>query len=84
MLGRYGGDEFLALLPVGTATVTDELAERLGAVLQSPVHAAGRLIRLGISIGIARPTTPQETLQDLLHRADQAMYATKRQARPLN
>jgi diguanylate cyclase (GGDEF)-like protein len=77
---RLGGDEFVVVLAeLAGAHEAVAVAERILAEAARPVTVAGRSHAIRASIGIAvsdpeRPTPPNE----LLHRADQAMYAAKR------
>lgn len=80
---RLGGDEFVVVLE---GTRADEARERVGRAILEGVRAidslGGHPIVIGASIGVSeyvpsisrRPPTPDE----LIHRADQAMYASKR------
>lgn len=81
VLGRYGGEEFVAVLPECPASGAMIIAERLrGAVrqLDLPVDRNGLL--LSASIGVATRTA-DESVSAMIARADQAMYAAKRQGR---
>ncbi len=75
--GRYGGEEFLAVLPNCTAEVAREVAERVRqsvaerAVLTDPVR-----VELTVSIGVAQWRANDE-LPHLLERADLALYRAK-------
>lgn len=78
MACRVGGDEFVLLLPGTTATEAALVASRLIAALSRPVDVGiGQPVRIGASIGSAVATGPGERPQDLLDRADQALYAAK-------
>jgi diguanylate cyclase (GGDEF)-like protein len=77
--GRYGGEEFMLILP---ETLPDEaigLAEELRAlVMQEPLRIAnGQSITATISIGIAGGRGSELQLDMLVDRADAAMYAAK-------
>ncbi|MEU4420447.1 GGDEF domain-containing protein [Actinoplanes sp. NPDC024001] len=74
---RLGGDEFAVVLPdVGFPERAYELAGRIAAAL-GPVAIEGRLITLAASIGVAVSAPGQLTHDELVHRADLAMYRAK-------
>jgi diguanylate cyclase (GGDEF)-like protein len=75
-LGRYGGDEFLAVLPETDASQAHALAERLRARI-SRTTVDGRRLYLDASIGIAR-WRPGATLDELIESADRALLEAKR------
>lgn len=81
--GRIGGEEFAILLVQTTMEHGLEVAERLRHSIESCLIALedNQSIPLTISIGIAGPVYPHETLATLLQHADQALYAAKRQGR---
>ncbi len=79
-VGRLGGDEFVVLCRDCDSTGAEALADRCRASIDRPFDLGGRLVRLGVSIGIAtapgsRPTRVRST--DLVRDADLAMYAAK-------
>jgi diguanylate cyclase (GGDEF)-like protein len=77
-IGRYGGEEFLVVLPHSTVKAAAEQAERLGKYVQSMIIASGESeIKLTISIGIAQYRIHKEDWQGLLSRADNALYKAK-------
>lgn len=81
-LGRWGGDEFLCLLPGVSRPMAEEIAERIRAGLEAqPVDFQGRRIRVTSSIGVA--TFPDDGLspEALLAKADAALYEAKRSGR---
>lgn len=82
VLGRYGGDEFVVLVEASGAELTQHLADRLKGALREPVHVLGRVVQVGMSVGLAVPVSADEPLDALLHRADEAMYDSKRGSRP--
>lgn len=83
LAGRLGGEEFAILLMQSAPEDAREVAERLRlAIEQTPILLEdGHRIPLTISIGIAAPAYPMETLATLLQHADQALYAAKRAGR---
>lgn len=82
-VGRYGGEEFLLVVPSSDATGTLALAERIRQSMQSsPVTTDAGEINVTISLGVAASThaCPFDT-QELLLRADQALYRAKENGR---
>ena len=78
-LARLGGDEFLVMLDREvTRDVTDHIAQRILDALHLPMTVEGRDLHIGASIGIALNPPFQIDMDDLMSRADQAMYAAKR------
>lgn len=79
--GRYGGEEFLVILPeAGDAAV--DIAEQLRArVEQLPVPWHGKQVALTVSVGVAVRLGEEQTAAGLLERADGALYAAKREGR---
>ena len=77
--GRYGGEEFMLILPETAPENAVDLAEELRAlVMQQPLQIAGaQSITATISIGIAGGRGSQLQLDMLVDRADAAMYAAK-------
>ena len=79
VLARVGGDEFLA---IQVAAQDDAGALRLGErLIQAASDRAifdGRSVAVGASVGIATYPRDAATAEELLERADQAMYASKR------
>jgi two-component system, cell cycle response regulator len=75
-LARWGGDEFVALLPDTDKAGALRAAERLrAAVAAAPVEAAGTELAVTISVGWAH--WAGDTPDDLLARADRALYRAK-------
>jgi diguanylate cyclase (GGDEF)-like protein/PAS domain S-box-containing protein len=75
LVARFGGDEFL-LLVEGADVDVDELADRIRTALAEPIPVPGGEAAIGVSIGIA-VAAAGETAEQVLHRADGAMYAEK-------
>ncbi len=81
-LGRYGGEEFLVLLPGHDAAASRVIAERLRhAIESSAIDWQGMRVMLTISIGMAARRTGDQQASALLERADKALYAAKHQGR---
>ncbi|HUS67586.1 MAG TPA: diguanylate cyclase [Kofleriaceae bacterium] len=80
LVGRLGGDEFVVVVPGGDETAAAALAERIALMRMGPVETDGRVIDVGVSAGAAT-LQAGETIDDLLDRADRAMYRRKRFAR---
>jgi diguanylate cyclase (GGDEF)-like protein len=82
VLGRYGGEEFVAVLPGATLAQARAVAERIRANVERGCAAIdGRVVRLTVSIGVVEARWPDDTPERLLARADAAMYAAKRAGR---
>lgn len=80
LLGRYGGEEFLALLP--ETPDARELAERLrAAVAARPVVSRAGTISVTVSAGVAARLPGDASLPTLVERADAALYEAKRAGR---
>jgi diguanylate cyclase (GGDEF)-like protein len=75
LLARLGGDEFGALIP-GSDGI--EVARALKATLTYPFHINSNEICLDVSIGEASNEPGSSAAEQLLRRADEAMYEAKR------
>jgi diguanylate cyclase (GGDEF)-like protein len=77
---RYGGEEFVLALFGRTLSEGKEFAERLREKIASqPLTVEGRVIFVTSSVGVAETSgNTVESLQHLLRRADEALYAAKR------
>lgn len=81
-IGRYGGEEFLLVLPHSTLRAASQQAERLCRHIRSlRIQTAEQEITLTISIGIAQYKIHNEDWQGLLNRADAALYQAKNNGR---
>jgi len=81
IIGRPGGDEFVALVPDVTAEVAEELARRLTKTLEKPYTIGKNKLHCAASIGLALYPDNASTLTGLLREADQAMYRAKARCR---
>jgi diguanylate cyclase (GGDEF)-like protein len=79
ILGRWGGDEFLAIARNVDSEILSKLAERCVALIsQTKIPSNdGRLISLSISVGAAL-SRPDETANELFLRADELLYRSKK------
>ncbi|MHB8234007.1 MAG: diguanylate cyclase domain-containing protein [Solirubrobacteraceae bacterium] len=83
LVARFAGDEFVVLCPdVADPEMFGPIAERFAVAVAEPVSLAGREVRPALSIGTALARSA-DTPDDLLRRADQAMYEAKRAARSI-
>lgn len=81
LVGRYGGDEFIFLLnQVNDPSEATAIAERVLSRLQAPIDV-GEPVTVGASIGLAFNTNMNETGEELIRDADQAMYRAKGQGK---
>jgi len=81
-LGRFGGEEFLVLMPGATADAARPVAERLRtALLTDAPRMDGTTLFLSASIGVAQWRGPSEEPSRLLMRADAALYRAKTRGR---
>jgi diguanylate cyclase (GGDEF)-like protein len=81
-LARFGGEEFIALLPGVTGAEAEAVAKRLGRAFASvPLMVEGRAVPATASIGVAHLASGSDDLEALLKRADQALYAAKTRGR---
>jgi diguanylate cyclase (GGDEF)-like protein len=77
LIGRYGGEELLGILPgLPLASHAPRLQSLLEAISDQPVRINGCTIKVTASIGVAW-YQPGETLEQVLSRADTAMYQAK-------
>lgn len=77
-LGRFGGEEFVALLPETALDEARVVAERLRATIES---SAGELPPCTVSIGITVSRPDDAGLDEIISRADAALYQAKRAGR---
>ncbi len=79
---RYGGDEFIVLLPETPPKGAMDVAERIRAAIASrPLALNGEQVSATVSIGIACYPEDGRTLDALAARADRALYQAKQEGR---
>jgi diguanylate cyclase (GGDEF)-like protein len=82
VLGRYGGDEFVILLPETDLQRAMEIAERIRiSISEEPVMTDAGPIQVSISMGITQITPDTADLGLLLNKVDQALYKSKQSGR---
>jgi diguanylate cyclase (GGDEF)-like protein/PAS domain S-box-containing protein len=78
VMGRFGGDEFLLLLPETDLEHAYLVMDRIQEILaSSPIFYGKKSFTLSISSGIASIDNWTDTLEDLLDRADKALYESR-------
>jgi diguanylate cyclase (GGDEF)-like protein len=82
IVGRFGGEEFIVLLPHTAATDAAIVAERI----RNSVHEClftwqKRDVPITLSLGVAEVSSTTSTFEDLVKTADQALYLAKRAGR---
>ncbi|HKY88106.1 MAG TPA: PleD family two-component system response regulator [Pseudorhodoplanes sp.] len=81
---RYGGEEFVIVMPETDMAVAATVAERLRRRIATeafPIEQGAKAIEVTISIGLASLESADDTAGNLLKRADQALYRAKRDGR---
>ncbi len=84
MVGRIGGEEFLAILPFTEAAQAEEVAERIRQQIQKiDFTSVAQNLKVTVSVGVATQEQPETavTLDQLIHDADQALYSVKQNGR---
>lgn len=77
-VARIGGDEFFILvLDVADEHKASAIAQKILDALNRPIPGVPKELELGSSIGICLFPYPGMNVTDIIHRADQAMYAVK-------
>src|SRR5690606_3712259 len=82
LFGRYGGEEFLAILPGHGGAAARQVGEELRAAVERQTLAwEGHVIRLTVSVGVATRRDGERVPGATIERADKALYASKRAGR---
>lgn len=83
ILARYGGDEFLILLPDANRLIADEVAQRIrNVVFSTTLEVDVKMVRLKVGVGVASFPEDGNALSPLLAAADRAMYKDKHEREP--
>lgn len=76
--GRFGGEEFLVIVPDAKLEEARDLAERIrGVIRETPIEG----VAVTASIGVAGMRSGDLSIEDIIRRADKALYAAKQQGR---
>jgi diguanylate cyclase (GGDEF)-like protein len=82
VVGRYGGDEFMIIMPETDLKGGVEFAERLcEAVREINISAGRKRVPLTLSIGASALHAKLDSIDSLITRADAALYESKRDGR---
>jgi diguanylate cyclase (GGDEF)-like protein len=83
-VARLGGDEFAVILStIESPESAQQAAERIAEQCSQPFTFEGRSLAIGASIGLAICPDDGDEVEELLEKADQCMYACKRQKKGL-
>lgn len=76
---RYGGEEFVVVMPDTSVDMAASVAERLRSIIEDTpfVLRSGRELHITASLGIATNATSVETPEQLMRQADRALYEAK-------
>ncbi len=82
-LARYGGDEFVVLLPDASSAMAMELADRLRTAVHAIPLTAARATPIALTVSIGAATAPEHgtRVDSLFGAADRALYDAKRRGR---
>jgi diguanylate cyclase (GGDEF)-like protein len=80
LIGRWGGDEFLAICPELQEDGARGLARKLECAARQPLEVRGQELRPAISVGWKTSVGREATLEGLVDGADRALYQAKRRA----
>ena len=82
VIGRYGGEEFLIVLPNSEARAAAEQASRLCKdIRNTKIEANNNVLSVTVSVGIAQFRVGKENWEGFLNRADEALYQAKNNGR---
>ncbi len=82
IMGRLGGEEFAILLPETDLEAAIEAAGRLlDHIAETPIGTMKGFVHCTTSLGAAQLSAKDNTIDDLLHRADEALYRAKNNGR---
>ena len=78
-LARFGGEEFLVILPETNLEAANEVAEKLRTAVSSSDNATGQIITISLGLALAEPGQLQE--DDAVRQADRHLYLAKNAGR---
>jgi two-component system, cell cycle response regulator len=79
LVGRWGGEEFLALLPKTSLADAGMIAERFRASIEAArlLMPDGDTVKLTVSLGVSTTACGSLDIEELIHQADEALYLAK-------
>ena len=82
IVARYGGDEFVCLLPGAEGDDAARIGERIRArIAENPLSIDGQPVPMSVSIGVATYPAHGDKLDLIARNADKALYLSKSQGR---
>lgn len=82
VMGRVGGEEFAVILPETILEAALDVANRLRLhIAEKAIVTVKAAVTCTVSVGVAQLTTSDNTIDDLLARADEALYRAKQEGR---
>jgi diguanylate cyclase (GGDEF)-like protein len=82
LVGRYGGEEFVILLPEASSTNAVTVAERIrDRLAELPIHIGDTAVLISVSFGISSTQSGCKDLEELIQQAEKALYLAKSKGR---
>lgn len=82
LLGRYGGEEFMIVMPGATSDAARQMAEAIRSAIEGlRVEWQGAELSITASVGVATRAPHEQSQASTIERADKALYAAKRSGR---
>ncbi|MBX3514859.1 MAG: EAL domain-containing protein [Xanthobacteraceae bacterium] len=81
MTVRFGGDEFAVLAPISKTAEIGQIAERIIDMVRQPVAAGEHVLHVGVTLGVSLAPDHGREPEELLRRADIALYKAKAEGR---
>lgn len=80
LIGRFGGDEFLIILPTSEKKIAHKIAESITRTIEGTVITVTPKLSVSITTSIGIATFPEDsgTADDIFNKADQALYEVKK------
>ncbi len=79
---RFGGEEFVVVMPDTEAAIAEKVAERIRAeIAETPFDIAGKPMPVTVSVGVSSLKRGPDSVADLMKRADIALYEAKQNGR---
>jgi diguanylate cyclase (GGDEF)-like protein len=80
LVGRFGGDEFLIILPTSEKDTAHKIAQGIAKKIEEhKVKVGNEIFNITTSIGVATYPEDSATAEDMFNKADKAMYEVKKQ-----